>query len=313
MNLRSLSFSVLLLCCLPCVSQVSWAQSASKQEEKSESLRQQGNQAMDEGKYAEALKFYKEAYQTHPNPALHYNMANVYRAMGDYPKALESIVQFDTKASASLKSRVPDLNQLIQEIRSKVSILDLKCNVDGASILVNKLLVGTTPVSEPLKLSQGNVEIVVSKEGYSSYTTTISLKGGQEHHVDVRLTSTKQTGILVVKSNAVGALVSIDGKNYGTVPAEASIPSGNHRVLVTHNDYKPANLSTFLDIGQRKELSVSLEKKSSSSVFSTWWFWTGVGVVVAGGITVTVMALTEGPASKGTVGSGQIGAPLVSF
>ena len=44
--------------------------------------------------------------------------------------------------------------------------------------------------------------------------------------------------------------------------------------------------------------------ESNESLFSKWWFWTGVGAVVVGAVATTV-ALTSG--SAGTIREGELG------
>jgi hypothetical protein len=41
-----------------------------------------------------------------------------------------------------------------------------------------------------------------------------------------------------------------------------------------------------------------------------WWFWGGIGAVVAGGVVLSVALLTERSADKGTIAPQQLSAPL---
>ncbi len=79
-----------------------------------------------------------------------------------------------------------------------------------------------------------------------------------------------------------------------TIPAEAVAPP-----LVEY--YFEGLDATGLPVAARGDVAAPLRvavPEPSRSVFSTWWFWTGVGVVVAAAATVIVLAAT------GTFGGG---------
>ena len=62
---------------------------------------------------------------------------------------------------------------------------------------------------------------------------------------------------------------------------------------------------------QNRRLEIPLQQ--SIPITARWWFWTGVGVVVVGGIVLTAALLTEKSPDKGTIQPGQLSAPLVRF
>jgi hypothetical protein len=106
--------------------------------------------------------------------------------------------------------------------------------------------------------------------------------------------------------------VKVDGRLVGDAPLEVQVPAGTHQLSMHRDGYEDASTSTVIAVGERKEVSLRLE--STPSIFGRWWFWTGVGVVVAGGAAVTVALLTEKNADRGDgFEPQQVSAPLVRW
>ena len=60
--------------------------------------KQRGDDALVNGRPAEALALYKEAYAARPDPALVYNIGRAHQALGDFPSALDHLEQFEATA-----------------------------------------------------------------------------------------------------------------------------------------------------------------------------------------------------------------------
>ena len=79
-------------------------------------------------------------------------------------------------------------------------------------------------------------------------------------------------------------------------------------VLAQRDGYDDADSPLMLSPGATRELTLTMQR--SVPVTRRWWFWTGLGAVVAGGAVITAAALIEKPAKQGTLKPGQVGAPL---
>jgi hypothetical protein len=62
-----------------------------------------------------------------------------------------------------------------------------------------------------------------------------------------------------------------------------------------------------LSLGDRRELDIELRK--APGLLSRWWFWTGVGVVVAAGAATAIALTIERDAPPGTFGNGKLPGP----
>jgi hypothetical protein len=274
-------------------------------------IKRRGDEAITGGRPAEALAAYNEAYAITKDPALLYNRGRAYMALTEFPQALEQIEAFDKGAPAELKAKVPGLERLLLELRQKVTNVEITCDVPGATVRLRDRTLGTTPIAGLVKVNSGPAVIEITKDGYFPYKKELSLPNGGLVPLDVRLVSQQTSGFLVVKSAITGSTVSVDGAPKGTVPSEVVVTAGTHQVSVAHEGYRTATSSVVVAAGERKELDLSLE--AEKGILSKWWFWTGIGVVAAGGVGTYFALTTEKSAEKGTIAPGIISAGSFPF
>ncbi len=278
-----------------------------------EDQKRRGDDAMVALRYADALSLYEQAYKTTKNAALLYNMGRAYEGLGDFPKALDNLEQFNRDASADLKARVPKLAELIADVSAHVAGVRVTCTVAGADIRLGTRIIGTTIVgSKGFRVPSGPATLEISAEGYFPFKRDLTLAAGKTETVDALLASRTEKGVIKIQSPTAGASVTVDGTNWGVVPAEAFVLPGQHRVILQRDGYDTAETNVVLAAGERKDVSVPMVTRETLT--QKWWFWTGVGVVVAGGIVAGVLALTqERGADTGTIPPGQVKASFIRF
>ncbi|MEZ4220130.1 MAG: PEGA domain-containing protein [Polyangiaceae bacterium] len=275
-----------------------------------EALKARGDAAMSKLSYERALSYYEQAYTLAPTPALNYNRGRALQALARYPEALEQFETFKKLAPPELRARVPKLDELIEEVRSRVSTVKLTCNVAGARVVVAGRVLGTTPLGD-LRVNAGRAQLEVSRDGYLPFSKAVTLNGNQVHRVDVKLLAKHTSGVLEVSSPVAGAKVFVDGKPVGVAPAQVMVPVGEHEVVLRRDGYDEARTRAVVRAGETARLNVALDEPPG--ITSRWWFWTGVGVVVAGGAALTVALLTERSADEGDIAPGQVSGPLLRF
>lgn len=111
----------------------------------------------------------------------------------------------------------------------------------------------------------------------------------------------KREARLVIRGeSAEGGQVTLDGKLVGTVPVSLQVEPGVHLVRVTRPGYKPYSTSITVSAGLKLDLPVALESVSGgrrdegTPVYKAWWFWTIIGVAVAGGAGTGIYFATRG-------------------
>lgn len=265
-------------------------------------LKEAGDKAMDTLHYGDALEAYQAAYKLSPTPALLYNLGRVFQALNRHPEALAKVEAFKATAPAEVLRKVPDLDKLIEDLRARVSTLDIACNVPGARVLVDRTVVGTTPLPERLKLNAGRRAVDVQAEGYFPFHQDIDLRGAGVHTVQVTLLRSTN-GILVVNASSPGADVTVDDKRVGIAPAEQVVTAGTHTLLLRHPQFSDTNVSVVVEAGERKVVTVPLQGKP---VTSKWWFWTSLGAAAATVAAVTAVGLSTRSADTGSIPPGKI-------
>jgi hypothetical protein len=273
-------------------------------------LKRKADAEMDLLHYADALDSYTAAYELSHDPALLYNRARVLEALERYSDALEALERFATEASPELRARVPKLKELMADMSGRLTKLTVNCAVANARVLVRDKVVATTPVNAPIRINAGAADLEVVAEGYVPFRKRIELPKGGELAVDVALVARDAKGQLLVGSTPTGADVKIDGKSLGRAPAEAQLAPGNHVIVLSLEGYREQKTSAVVIEGERKRVDVVLEAKPG--ITQTWWFWTGIGVVVVSATVATlVYALTtERSAGRGDIAPGQVAGPL---
>ena len=271
-------------------------------------IKARGDAAFDALLYEDALRAYQEAYALSADPALLYNQAQALKALGRYPQALAMFERFGTDAPPALLARVPGLSKLVAEVRARVAVLRVACNVDGAQVIVGDRVIGETGKLGEVALDAGSVTLVVQREGYFPVRRPVQLVGGGTTAIDVELLPRATAGVLSVIVEPPAARVTIDGKFQGDAPIELVLPAGTHDVALSSPGYEPLSSKAVVAADARGEVRLTMQ--ATPSITSRWWFWTGVGVVVVGGVALTIALTTDRAPPTGSFSPGRVSAPL---
>lgn len=272
-----------------------------------EAAMSRGDAAMDSGRPADALAAYEEAYALEPRPALLYNRGRAQQALEHYPEALDLLEQFERTAPPQLLAKVPALKEVIREVRGRVTTLVVRCDVVGAQVRLRGQVVGVTPIAAGVRVSSGAADLEVLREGHETYSERVVLPGGGSLDISVKLETKDARATLRVTSATEGARAIVDGADAGSVPFELRLQPGPHRVRLEKSGFAPTEATVSLSAMERREMSLHLDREKT--VLERWWFWTGVGVLVAGGVTAAVLAATQEPTPK----SGSIAPGVIAF
>jgi hypothetical protein len=273
-------------------------------------LKKEGNDALGALRPGDALAAYRKAYALTPDPALHYNMGHALEALGDYPGALEEYEEFARVAPSELRARVPRLDELIAEVRARVTVVTFRSNVPGARVLVRDVAVGTTGPDGSFQRAfpAGPATFEVVADGYAASRRSVTFEPGAAVTFDAVLVTRSTAGVLRVMTSPVPGDVYIDDHPVGRAPVEATVAAGTHRIVVRRSGLREVATQAVVDVGDTREISVDLEP--APPLYTQWWVWAGAAVVVAGGVALTYAALKERSADSGSIAPGQT-KPLV--
>jgi hypothetical protein len=279
-------------------------------ERRAEALRAAGNQAMLEMRYVDALASYQQAATLAPEYAgVLYSIARAHQLLGEFAEALKTLERFDREASPEVKAKVGGLDRLFAELRGRVGTLELSSNVNGARVLLRNKVLGITPL--PLsRLEAGAATLELELDGFFPVRREIVVPAGGRLTLELALHARSSSALLTIRTSPGGAQIRVDGRSQGTSSpsVELTLPAGTHRITAQREGYDEASVPIVLRAGTSRDLALELER--SVPVTSRWWFWTGAGLLVAGGVTLAIATFTERPAEKGTLTPGQISAPL---
>ena len=164
-----------------------FAQPTKAEEAKAAELKKQGDDLVHASKFKEALEKYDASFAIVPNPAIQYNRGNALKNLQDWPGALDAFDKFVATAPPELKSKVPNLDKTMAEVKEHVATLVVKCNVPGATILIGEKNIGTTPNVQPFRTTPGDMTITASAPGYITAKQDVTLMPGETATIEVPL------------------------------------------------------------------------------------------------------------------------------
>ena len=252
---------------------------------------------MEADRYADALVIYQRAYELSADPALLYNQGRAFEALGDYPAALEKLEAFEKDAPPSIRARVPGLHDLITDLRGRIATLVVRTNAPAARLIVRQKDEGLINVEKRLSTRAGAASVVVDADGFETFRRDVELPAGTTLVVEAILVPKVRDALVVVRTTPA-ALVLFDGKALGRSPLQLRTTPGEHELIARADGYYEERVPMTLALGDRRH--IELEMRSTPSLLSRWWFWTGVAVLVAGGVATAIVLTTEGPHSRGS-------------
>ena len=126
----------------------------------------------------------------------------------------------------------------------------------GAEILVDGEVVATTPAS--VQVMAGSHEIQLSLAGHNSWTTQLDVIANQPVTLDT-VTLTRADGLVQLRSNPVGARVSVEGRYRGQTPLDLALPPGkSYSLRLGKTGYQTVTRTVNVTSGQGQRLEVNL-------------------------------------------------------
>ncbi len=239
-----------------------------------------------DGDYAGAALKFQQAYAQSKDPRLLWNVAAARKGERQYAEVERLVKRYLAETrnlSADDQSKAETLLQTIDAF-----IADLAVTVDqpGASVFVDGVEAGTTPLAGPLRVDIGDRMVVVRKPGYVAHEEALKVTG--DTNLAITLAPDVHEGRLRIVSSA-DATVLVDGKPVTSGAWEGLLPSGPHSIEVTAPGRVPYKTETVVQDGQNTTLRVELESERVSAPphaersSSSTWLWVAAGALVLGG------------------------------
>jgi hypothetical protein len=223
----------------------------------------QGLRLFETGDYTAALAEFKRAYDLIPNVVVMYNIGLVYEATS---RPVEAVDALDLAlASGGLKLTDQQRNharQVRDEQSSRVAQVMIITD-RPASIEIDGVEAGRTPLAKPLRVPSGAHTISVVASGFLPSRKQVMFAGQVTETLTLTLMPSESTlAHLAVAVSVPGAEVLVNGKSAGFTPLAASIAllPGAARVDVRRAGYRTVSRTVTLDEGATGSVDVTLEE-----------------------------------------------------
>jgi hypothetical protein len=148
-----------------------------------------GVELFKENNFSAALVEFKRAYEIDPKYQVLYNVGESYYQLQDYANALQTFRTYLVDGGDKISpKRRKDVEAEIETLKGRVATLRVRTNEQGASVTVDDVPVGTTPL-EPLTVSAGRRRVTASLPGRVPVTQMIDLAGGDEKILQLEISS----------------------------------------------------------------------------------------------------------------------------
>ena len=161
-------------------------------------LFKEGNKFRLAGKYKEALEKYNAAYKLLPSFKIAFNVALTQEKLGNYPAAYTSYKYFlKTGEGKSPEKMLRLARDKLALLAQKIARVKVTSSVSGATVKVNGIKVGKTPLPGDWEMAikaPKNVGVWVEAKGYQTFTKSLHLEAGQAVTVEAVLKPVPKPG-----------------------------------------------------------------------------------------------------------------------
>ena len=165
-----------------------WSSSADASIELARSHYRVGQAYYEQGRYAEAIKEFEQAYDLTKRAALLYNIAQAHERMGNLEQAVASYEKYLSESKKKEPAIVKKVENLRQRLRS--TGIRVKSDVAGATVSVDGRDIGVTPLVDVIAVKPGEHQLKVTKSGFTGFSAYVSVNAGSVVNIEAKLTST---------------------------------------------------------------------------------------------------------------------------
>lgn len=164
------------------------AQPEDAQPEDARTLFQRGQTAYSQGDYDAAIEQWSRAWELDPRPLLQFNLSQAYERLGRLPEAIAALETYLEHADPSDQYQA-DARARLSALRERVGRTSVRIvgGPEGATILVDGEDRGRTPRPDAIQVTPGSHRIVVQREGYEDFVSSVAVPAGQSLEVTVEM------------------------------------------------------------------------------------------------------------------------------
>lgn len=215
-------------------------------------LFRQGNELRHAGDCERALELFQKSRDLVPSVPNILNAAYCKNRLGRQDEALEDYETLLTRLKSELSTEeISAIQSSMEKLREQVGSLNVIANVPGATLVVAGRARGKLPLQNPLRVVAGTSSVVVMREGYSSWSGSVTVEPRKLASVTAELHPLRIAGRLRIDHPSLsGAELIVDGAPVGQVPWDGTLGPGAHWISVRHGDSGSAPQSVIVVKGQ---------------------------------------------------------------
>ncbi|HJJ54850.1 MAG TPA: PEGA domain-containing protein [Methanocorpusculum sp.] len=135
--------------------------------------------------------------------------------------------------STSVYVKSNEVSYIDATLSSSSGYISISSNPKGASVYIDGSYVGETDCT--VSASTGTHSITITKSGYGSYGSKVTVNSGQVSTVSAILPESSSKGYVDVASSPAGASVYIDGSYVGITPSNGYLDAGAYSTTGSHS------------------------------------------------------------------------------
>jgi hypothetical protein len=136
--------------------------------------------------YGEAVKELLASYELQPRPRVLFMLGLSYRQLGKDGKAFAAFERYLARKDPGERSRLAEAEKNMAELRERVAKLTIESNVEGAKVVVDGDVVGTTPLGGPVWTRAGANVVTLEKRGWNTSEKQVTTEPSE--HATVKVT-----------------------------------------------------------------------------------------------------------------------------
>jgi tetratricopeptide (TPR) repeat protein len=179
---RRLVFSIALVASTSTFAPFALAQSAGVKD--AEKHFENGVTLYGEHDFKAALVEFEKAYQIAPNPSVLYNIGQTDYELQNYAGALDSFNRYLAEGKPN-KTRRAEVQATVDALKARVGSLDIGSNLDDASVSIDDVEVGKTPLPKLITVSIGQRKITVQHDGYAPLNRVVDIASGDSLKIEM--------------------------------------------------------------------------------------------------------------------------------
>ncbi|GAC1351037.1 MAG: hypothetical protein NVSMB1_00250 [Polyangiales bacterium] len=163
---------------------------------------ERGLKLFDDADYEGARVEFERAYELSPTFRVLYNTGLCYRQLNNYVAALKALERYLKEGGAEIPAdRRVEVEKVIADLRPVIAKVTVRVNVRGAEISVDDVVVGTSPLSEPVLVNPGRRKVSATLKTYIPQIKSITIAGSDSQEVILELSQAGTTYVVAPTTN----------------------------------------------------------------------------------------------------------------